>query len=152
MHYPNVKAYARTPASKNSISKVRRRPSPYGADCLTRARRRRPNSSPAASEVAAPKPYVRSRSEVPTLGPRSAAPVRISPSTGPAQGAQTKPVATPSSIEEPAVAPLAIMRCPAQRESLDPIDTTGIVMRAARVGMSIVSPNSVISARAAILP
>ena len=47
--------------------------------------------------------------------------------TGP-HGAQTNPVATPSSTDAPTVASLFV-RGPAQSASRDPIDTSGAIMR-----------------------
>ena len=72
--------------------------------------------------------------------------------TGPAQGAQTSPVATPRSTDAPAVVASFFVRAPAQSASRDPSDTSGAIMRSAKAGNSIANPNSVITARAAVRP
>ena len=70
---------------------------------------------------------------------------------GPAHGAQSKPVATPSSSDAPVVASL-LVRAPAQSARRDPSDTSGAIMRSANAGNSIASPNSVITASAMVRP
>ena len=60
-----------------------------------------PANTATASEVAAPAAYASSRNTVLLLAPSSAAPVRIRPRIGPAHGAHSNPVATPSSRDRP---------------------------------------------------
>ncbi len=102
-----------------------------------------PSSSAAPSDTAVPNAYASSSSDVSTFAPRSAAPVRIKPRIGPAQGAQSMPVAAPSKSDEP-----GLPSTRAEELSLLPSATTGRVMRFARPGSSSARPNTSTSASA----
>ena len=65
------------------------------------ANNRPPISKAAASDVAAPAAYAVSKSAVEALAPLIAAPVKIRPRIGPAQGAHNRPVATPNNNDAP---------------------------------------------------
>jgi len=101
-----------------------------------------PSSSAAASDTALPAANASSNSEVCAFAPRSAAPVRISPKIGPAHGAHSMPVATPSSSDEPGLP----SRRAAVFDSRLPSATNGRLKRSARLGSSSASPNSSTSA------
>ena len=83
------------------------------------------------------------------LAPCSAAPVRIKPKTGPAQGAQRRPVATPSSAGARTLDPAPLS---AACESRFPKATTGLVRLSDSAGKSRTRPNPARSARAAMRP
>ena len=107
------------------------------------ANTRPPSSSATASDSALPAAYASSNSEVWTLAPRSAAPVSIKPKMGPAHGAQSRPVATPSSSED-----LGLPSAPAEVVSRLPSATNGRLSRSAKPGKSNASPNTSTSASA----
>ncbi|MDT4852499.1 hypothetical protein FQZ97_867330 [compost metagenome] len=132
---------APTPAS-TAAPAMRRTPSPVGSVRFSADSSRPPDSSATASEVHAPVAYASSSSEVPTLAPLSAAPVRISPRIGPAHGAQSRPVPTPSHSGENTEA------CGAS-EMRRPSATSGRLRRSATRGNSSVAPNSASKAIAA---
>src|SRR5271166_668708 len=74
------------------------------------------------------------------------------PSTGPAQGAQSRPVATPSNSEGAIVDFFAEAPRSADADSRSPRATSGLVKRSDRPGNTRVSPNAAKRARAAHLP
>ena len=85
------------------------------------------------------------------LAPCSAAPVSTRPRIGPAQGAQSRPVATPSRNDGP-TGEAANRPCEARSESRDPSATSGRVARSARLGNSNSKPKKARTTRAAIRP
>ena len=88
-----------TPAS-TATPKPRRSHSPAPRDRLRTVNTRPPARRARPRDVAAPRAYATSTSEVLTLAPLSAAPaVRTRPRIGPAQGAHSNPVATPRTTE-----------------------------------------------------
>ena len=86
-----------TTATSTATPRPRLIHSPVPSDFLSRAKTLPPASSATAKDVAAPAAYANSSKVVRALGPEMAAPVRMSPRMGPAQGAQSSPVATPRS-------------------------------------------------------
>ena len=90
-----------------------------------------------------------SRNEVLRLAPCSAAPVRIKPKIGPAQGAQRSPVAAPSRRE---AATLDLPPWSANCESRFPKATTGLVSLSDSAGKSRMRPNAARSTMAAMRP
>jgi hypothetical protein len=124
--------------------------SPAPSECFMAANTRPPTNSARASEVAAPAAKASSSSDVPMLAPCSAAPVRINPSTGPAQGAHNRPVATPSSSDGSTACSAAAPSADCERRA--PSATSGRASRSARLGMRSVNPNNARSAIAAARP
>ena len=86
------------------------------------------------------------------LAPRSAAPVRIKPNNGPAQGAQSRPVATPSRSEGRIEDPPFAAPCSADRDKRAPSATPGRIIRSDNAGNSSVTPNRAKRAKAAMRP
>ncbi len=85
------------------------------------------------------------------LAPCRAAPVRIRPRIGPAQGAQSRPVATPSRSDG-ANEPPPCSRASMVSDNRPPRATSGRVRRSAKAGNSRVRPNRARSAIAAQRP
>src|ERR1700722_6381916 len=88
-----------TTASSTATPRPRLIHSPVPNDFFKSANTRPPASNATANEVAAPAAYANSSKVVRAFGPEIAAPVRMRPKMGPAQGAQSRPVAIPSSKE-----------------------------------------------------
>ncbi|MDR8787910.1 hypothetical protein FEP82_05907 [Burkholderia multivorans] len=109
-----------------------------------------PITSATPSDVAAPAAYAISSSVVPTFAPCSAAPVSMRPRIGPAQGAHSRPVATPSSSDDkgPAGRP---SRCASPVSRL-PAATNGRVRCSATRGISRLRPKIASSTIAAQRP
>ena len=124
--------------------------SPTPSERFIAANTRPPTKSASASEVAAPREKTNNSSDVWALAPRSAAPVRMRPRIGPAHGAQSRPVATPSSSEGSTDA--SPSPCPALSDNRTPSVTSGLDKRSARVGNRSAKPNSASSAMAANRP
>ncbi|MCY1419175.1 hypothetical protein D9M71_347580 [compost metagenome] len=86
---------------------------------------------------------------MPMFAPCSAAPVSSKPRIGPAQGAQSNPVATPSNTDAPGLDRPSLL-APCDRRL--PAATNGRVRRSARLGSISVRPNSATSSKASQRP
>ncbi len=85
---------------------------------------------------------------MPALAPLSAAAVNMMPRIGPAQGAQSKPVATPSTTEDQMLSGLPGCRS----DMREPSATSGRVIRSEMLGKSSAIPKIARSASAAHRP
>src|SRR5262249_56838991 len=99
--------------------------SPAPRERFMAANTRPPTARASARDVAAPAAYANSNSDVVTLAPFRAAPVKMRPSIGPAHGAHKNPVATPSRNEGNIAASCA----PTELESFAPRFTNGRISR-----------------------
>src|SRR3984885_9375881 len=107
-----------------------------------------PASSASASEVAAPAANANNKNVVWALGPCKAAPAKINPSIGPAQGAHSNPVDTPSKTDRPtlgACCEFCPWTCPPSR-------TNGRLRYSAKFGNSNASPSTAKTTTAIHLP
>src|SRR5580692_2895018 len=95
-----------------------------------------PAKSAMPRDVAAPNANDSNKNEVRTPGPCIAAPVRIKPKIGPAQGVQSKPVEIPNKKDFPMPDPGDPLWSP------DPTRTSGRVRNSAKEGNSRVSPKT----------
>jgi hypothetical protein len=137
--------------TRTAAPAARRIHSPVRSDPFNAENTRPPNNSAAASEVHAPAAYASSSNEVPALAPLSAAPVRISPRIGPAQGAHNKPVPMPSTSGDRTDGRADEGPVPGS-DSRKPSATSGLLMRSAHAGSSSVRPNAPSRAMAAYRP
>ncbi len=129
-------AIAATPSSTSAPS-TRRSRSPQPSERCIAANTRPPSSSASASEVAAPAANATSSRVVPTLAPLSAAAVRIRPRIGPAQGAHSRPVATPRPSAAQAESPAS-----ARMDRRPPSATNGRASQSEKRGSNSASPTS----------
>ena len=102
---------------------------------------RLPASNANASEAQAPAAYASSNTVVRGVGPAMAAPVSTRPRIGPAQGAHSNPVATPSRAERE-IPPEAAPAPGAGRDSRSPAATNGRASVSANRGQSRVSASA----------